>query len=118
MTASNLVTNAFGDTVTLQLRGTGFPGAGAPFLDFDLEFWWPSGIEDSGLGDTFAEQLGLAPGALDLGSAPFFGRIRFEDGEDFFEVIVPEPGGGAIAAAALAALAGLHSRRKIARSRA
>lgn len=109
MTASNFVTNAFGETFTLQLSGT-YPAAGAPFVDFDLEFWWPSGIGDSGLGDTFAEQLGLAPGALDLSSTLVFGRLRFEDGEDFFEaVVMPEPGGAA--AAAVAVLGALAARR-------
>jgi len=118
MTASNFVSNAFGDGFTLQLRGTGFPDAGAPFVDFDLEFWWPSGIEDSGLGDTFAEQLGLAPGALDLASTLVFGRIRFQDGEDYFEaVVMPEPGSGvAAAAAALGALAGVRARERSARA--
>jgi len=119
MTSSNFVTNAFGDSFTLQLRGTGFPAAGAPFVDFDLEFWWPSGIADTGLGDSFAEQLGLAPGALELASTLVFGRIRFEDGEDYFEAVVtPEPGGGvAAAAAALGALAALRARGRTARAR-
>jgi hypothetical protein len=115
MTASNFVTNAFADGFTLQLRGT-YPAAGAPFVDFDLEFWWPSGIEDSGLGDTFAEQLGLAPGALDLGSTLVFGRLRFEDGEDYFEAVVtPEPEGAAATAAL--ALGAMAARRRARRAR-
>jgi len=80
---SNFVTNAFGDNLTLQVRGTGFPdgGAGLTFHDFDLGFGWPPGITDSGLGDTFAEQLGdtfaLPPAVLENPG------IRFTDGLDF-----------------------------------
>lgn len=81
--ASNFVTNAFGDSLTFQVRGTGYPdgGAGLTFHDFDLGFGWPPGITDSGLGDTFAEQLGdtfsLPP--AELGGV----SIRFTDGSDF-----------------------------------
>jgi len=80
---SNFVTNAFGDNLTLQVRGTGYPdgGAGLTFHDFDLGFGWPPGITDNGLGDTFAEQLGdtfALPPAV-MGAA----GIRFNDGLDF-----------------------------------
>lgn len=81
--ASNFVTNAFGDNLTLQVRGTGYPdgGAGLTFQDFDLGFGWPPGINDSGSGDTFAEQLG---GTFDLPPAVLrAASIRFTDGSDF-----------------------------------
>lgn len=81
--ASNFVTNAFGNNLTLQVRGTGYPdgGTGLTFQDFDLSFRWPPGINDSGSGDTFAEQLGatfdIPPAVLRAAS------IRFTDGSDF-----------------------------------
>jgi hypothetical protein len=81
--ASNFVTNAFGDNLTLQVRGTGYPdgGAGLTFRDFDLSFSWPPGINDSGSGDTFAEQLG---GTFDIPPAVLrAASIRFTDGLDF-----------------------------------
>lgn len=80
---SNFVTNAFGDNLTFQVRGAGYPdgGAGLTFHDFNLGFGWPPGITDSGAGDTFAEQLGdtfaLPPAVLSVAS------IRFTDGQDF-----------------------------------
>jgi hypothetical protein len=82
--ASNFVDNAFGDSITFQVRGTGFPD-GAPgltFNDIDMGFSWPGDITDSGLGDTFAEQL--APLTFGTPPAALFGQgIRFTDGEDF-----------------------------------
>jgi len=78
--ASNFVTNAFGDNFTLQVRGSGFPngGTGMTFLDIDLGFAWPTDLTDSGLGDTFAQQLapltvGVPPATLSSGSG-----IRFQ----------------------------------------
>ena len=58
--SSNFVTNAFGNAFTFQLRGSGFPdgGFGLPFFDVDLNFSWLGDITDSGLGDSFAQQLG------------------------------------------------------------
>jgi hypothetical protein len=88
--ASNFVSNAFGDNFTLQFRGSGFPAAGAPFFDFELRFVWPAGIVDSGSGEGFALQLGVAPGALDLTAALAFGAIRFQVGEDSLDVLVEE----------------------------
>ncbi len=60
--ASNFVDNAFGNGFTFQVRGTGFPdgGPGLPFFDVDLNFSWLGDITDSGLGDSFAQQLGGA----------------------------------------------------------
>lgn len=83
--ASNYVTNAFGDGVTLQVRGTGFPdgGAGLTFQDFDLNFGVPFGVTDSGLGDTFAQQL--SGGTIDFNAFLFGGGLRFTDGQDFPE---------------------------------
>jgi len=92
--SSNFVTNAFGNNLTLQIHGTGYPdgGAGLTFHDFDLGFGWPPGITDSGTGDTFAEQLGATfalPPAVLGGS-----RIRFTDGLYSFPatnlVLVPQ----------------------------
>lgn len=80
---SNFVTNAFGDNLTLQIRGAGYPdgGTGLTFHDFDLGFGWPPGIDDSGSGDTFAQQLG---GTFAVPPAVIFGAsIRFTDGQDF-----------------------------------
>lgn len=78
--ASNFVTNAFGDGFTFQVRGSGFPdgGTGASFFDLDLGFGWPGNLTDSGLGDTFAQQLaplafGVPPATLGGGAG-----IRFE----------------------------------------
>lgn len=104
---SNFVTNAFGNSFTFQVRGTGFPDAGFPFQDFDLAPEWPPGIADSGLGDPFATQLGVAPGALALSDVPVVGSIRFQDGEDFLLVAVtaPEPAGAAAGGVALLTLA-------------
>jgi len=85
-TASNFVTNAFGDNLTLQVRGTGYPdgGPGLSFHDIDLGFIWPFDLTDSGTGDTFAQQLlpasfGVPPATL---ASP---GIRFTDGQDFPE---------------------------------
>jgi len=78
--ASNFVTNAFGDNFTFQVVGSGFPngGTGMTFLDIDLGFAWPSDLTDSGLGDTFAQQLapqtfGVPPATLSSGAG-----IRFQ----------------------------------------
>jgi hypothetical protein len=115
--ASNFVTNAFGDNFTLQVHGSGFPTAGGfPFWDFSLGFGWPAGVSDSGTGDTFAEQLGLAEGAFDLAAAqPRLAEIRFLDGMDLVvatATVVPEPGAGLGATAALASLVGLGCARR------
>ncbi|MEB2346240.1 MAG: hypothetical protein OZ948_16060 [Deltaproteobacteria bacterium] len=106
MAGSNFVTNAYGENLTLQIRGTGFPAAGFPFYDFDLRFAWLPGISDSGLGDPFSTQLGVAPGTLDLAGAPFYGSVRFTDGYDYFvaTIAVPEPARAAAGCAQLLAL--------------
>lgn len=118
--SSNFVTNALGNSFTLQIRGTAFPDAGLPFFDFDLEFDWPSGIGDSGLGDSFATQLGVDPGTLELAGAPFLGSIRFQDGEDYLVatiVTTPEPTGAAIGGVQLLALTLTVAVRRRARVR-
>ena len=81
LAGSNFVTNAFGDNMTFQVAGAGFPdgGAGVLFSDIDLGFGWPSGVNDNGIGDTFAQQLapptfGVPPAVLLGGSS-----IRFLD---------------------------------------
>lgn len=81
--ASNYVTNAFGNGVTFQVRGTGFPagGAGLAFKDFDLGYGFPD-IVDSGLGDTFAYQLNGTP--FTAANYTFFGQLRFDDGAGNF----------------------------------
>jgi len=122
MAESNFVTNAFGDGITLQIDGS-YPDAGAPFHDFDLAFWWQPGIEDSGAGDTFAEQLGVAEGTVHLPSVPMFGSIRFGGGDmDFLEAVLsvsaPEPAGAPAAGLALAALAARAGARRRAAARA
>jgi T5SS/PEP-CTERM-associated repeat protein len=60
LATSNFVTNAFGNAITFQVRGSGFPtgGLGLPFFDVDLNFPWMGDITDSGLGNSFAQQLG------------------------------------------------------------
>lgn len=84
---SNFVTNAFGNSFTLQLRGNGYPdgGPGWEFGDFDLNFNWPPGVSDSGTGDTFLAQLGgpvsIPPATLNMG-------IRFTDGDDFPQAVL------------------------------
>lgn len=117
--SSNFVTNALGNSVTLQIRGTAFPDAGLPFFDFDLDFDWPSGIADSGLGDSFATHMGVDPGTLELAGAPFFGSIRFQDGEDYLTATIaaPEPAGAAIGGAQLLALTLTVAVRRRARVR-
>jgi hypothetical protein len=54
----NYVTNAYGDNVTFEIRGAGFPegGPGLPFSHVEFRFLTP--VTDSGLGDTFGAQLG------------------------------------------------------------
>jgi hypothetical protein len=82
--ASNFVDNAFGDVITFQVRGTGFPdgGPGLTFQDIDMGFSWPGDVSDSGTGDTFAEQL--APLTFGTPPAELSGQgIRFTDGLDF-----------------------------------
>jgi len=61
LAGSNYVTNAFGDGFTFQMTATGFPDGGTllPFADIDQSFGWPTDLTDSGLGDTFAQQLGV-----------------------------------------------------------
>jgi hypothetical protein len=94
LAASNYVTNALGDNLSFQLVGTGFPagGAGLAFHDVDLSLDWPTDLTDSGLGDSFADQLlpasfGIPPASLFAGSG-----IRFTDGLDFpTATIVQEP---------------------------
>jgi len=85
LAGSNFVNNAFGDSITFQLRGTGFPDGGSSltFHDIDLGFNWPTDVTDSGLGDTFSQQLspasfGVPPAILMLSVG-----IRFTDGFDF-----------------------------------
>ena len=82
--SSNMVTNAFGNAFTFQLRGSGFPngGFGLPFFDVDLNFSWLGDITDSGLGDSFAEQLGTTfdpTRAVMGGSAIRFGASAQSD---------------------------------------
>ncbi len=80
---SNYVTNAFGSNITFQIGGSGFPlgGPSLAFANIEHRFGWPSGITDSGVGDTFAQQLGVPFG---LAPASFFAfNIVFSDGLDF-----------------------------------
>lgn len=119
LAGSNYVTNAYGDNFTFEMSGTGFPdgGAGLPFLDFDLGFQVPFDLTDSGLGDTFAQQLGGTP--IDFASYFRGGSIRFEDGIDYKVATlalasdeVPALGGTGLAALALLlAVAGIVALR-------
>lgn len=75
----NYVTEAGGNHIVFQIRstGSGFPGSGdgTPFFDFGFDYIWPSGITDSGAGQTFAAQLG---GAFDVPPATnSLAQIRF-----------------------------------------
>ena len=93
---SNFVTNAFGDNVTFQVRATSNPegGIGWAFQDYDMGFSPPTGVTDSGTGDTFVEQLG-APLSITPVSPTV--AIRFTDvGSSEFPsavltLIAPEP---------------------------
>jgi hypothetical protein len=124
--ASDFVNNAFGDGVTLQVRGGGFPD-GAPGWQFHelalgIQF---SDIVDTGSGETFAQQLlpstfGIPPGVFGGGG------IRFTDGDDFPAAIlqlvvgVPSTGPGGLLLLTLTLLAGawfmLHRRGQVAPS--
>ncbi|MBW2269751.1 MAG: PEP-CTERM sorting domain-containing protein [Deltaproteobacteria bacterium] len=61
------------------MSGSGFPAwtsAGRAFEAVDLAFAWGPGITDTGLGESFAQQLG---GEFNLTDAELvLGRIRFE----------------------------------------
>ena len=90
------MTNAFGDNVTFQVRATSNPegGIGWAFQDYDMGFSPPTGVTDSGTGDTFVEQLG-APLSITPVSPTV--AIRFTDvGSSEFPsavltLIAPEP---------------------------
>lgn len=115
--ASNYVTNSFGNSFALQVRGAGFPqgGLGVPFRDIDLNFNWLPGITDpGGPGLTFADHLGVP---FDIGQTTDNGPsgIRFVVNDDIFQAtlqrvegptpVVPEPSTAWLLALGLATLA-------------
>jgi len=119
---SNFVSNAFGNNMTFQIVGSGFPdgGTGLTFVDFEHNFGWPPGLTDSGSGDTFAQQLGAPFGVPPATFLAF--NLRFINGEIFQSVgfavtvqnatsTVPTLGQYGLAALALA-LAWIGWRRK------
>jgi hypothetical protein len=76
-------TSAPGDSINFRVPGTGFPNGGTDLLfeDLDLNWNWPSGISDSGSGQSFAQQL--APIAFHVPPAVFNGNgITFEYDDD------------------------------------
>lgn len=93
LAASNYVTNANGDGITFQVQGTGFPdgGAGWTFHDLDLSIGWPEDITDSGLGDTFAQQLGATAFGMPPATLEASAGIRFTDGEDYLGASIAVP---------------------------
>lgn len=77
LAADNFVINAFGDNLTLQVRGTGFPSASpGPFFDVSLGFSFSVDIVDTGSGQTLDQQLGSAFQNISF----TIGKIRFDAG--------------------------------------
>ena len=74
----NFVTNANGDNLTIQMRGTGFPSASpGEFRDVGISFAFSVDIVDTGSGQTLSQLLG---DAFSLNNIVFsFGEIRFTD---------------------------------------
>ncbi len=70
----NFYTDANGDSITLQVGGSGFPQLGSSnFLDVGLTFDWDSSVRDfvdTGSGQTFAELVGTS--GLDFSTASSF----------------------------------------------
>jgi len=61
---ANMSVNANGDSVTLQVRGSGFPDLnGVPFFDVGLSFGFGGVYDfvDTGIGQTFAQMAGVSP---------------------------------------------------------
>jgi hypothetical protein len=110
-----------GANITMQVRGTGFPDSGGgaiPFFDVILGFDWPDTLNDSGTGDTWAQQLGAAfgvPPAVQGGAAIRFrvSDIDFRRAEMVLVDAVPtaRPEVLLLLAVALMALGALALRR-------
>lgn len=61
---ANMSVNANGDSVTLQVRGSGFPDLnGVSFFDVGLSFGFGGVYDfvDTGIGQTFAQMAGVSP---------------------------------------------------------
>jgi hypothetical protein len=113
----NFVTNANGESVTLQVSGSGFPQLGGQnFLDLGLSFSWDRLVRDfvdTGSGQTFAEQAGTS--GLDFSTAnSFFPELRNAsfDGPTMTMSVnpVPEPSSYAVVAGTL--LGAIFYRRR------
>lgn len=77
---SNFTTNANGESVTLQVGGSGFPQIGGKnFLDVGLIFAWTSDVQDfvdTGSGQTFAEQVGTSGLDFSTANSYFYAELR------------------------------------------
>jgi len=93
---ANMNVNANGDSVTLQVRGSGFPDLnGVPFFDVGLSFGFGGVYDfvDTGIGQTFAQMAGVSPVNFALASFQN-AEIRdtsFEGPTLSASVAVPEP---------------------------
>lgn len=85
--------DAVADSLLFEIGGSGFPDGGptSPWVGFGAVVAWPNGITDSGLGDTFAHQLGapfgIPPGSLTL-------QILFEGDGGQFRIVELVVGSG------------------------
>ena len=77
---NNFATNANGESVTLQVGGSGFPQiGGSNFLDVGLTFAWTSSVRDfvdTGSGQTFAEQVGTSGLDFSTANSYFYAELR------------------------------------------
>ncbi len=81
---SSFSTDSLAESLVFALRGSDFPEGGSElaFREVYLEASWAPGITDSGVQDTFADQLGPEPFGLN-GMAQRIVEFRFLDGPVF-----------------------------------
>lgn len=111
----NFATNSISDQVTVQATGSGFPAInGQAFFDVDLTFGFAGerNFVDAGLGETFAQVVGVSP--LDFSTiTSSFAEIRDENFSSpslTLSVVVPEPAGVLLTGMAAVGF-GLSTRR-------
>lgn len=114
----NFSLGANGESITVQVQGSGFPQInGVNFFDVGLTFGW-SGVRnfvDGGSGQTFAEMVGTSP--LDFSTASSFSaQIRdvnyLATNLSLSVTAVPEPSTYAVAAGVCALGLGTARRRR------